>query len=251
MTEEKKKLLEKLRSAEAIYVLMSDCTRMPFVECDAETFDDQVFVYFDEEAAKKEAQLRAEEKVRVTKIENKFLLPFFTGLYPMGVNCIVTEKGTMQEASLQLGELVVRNVKEAEKQGKTVVENPELHLTAIYFMQKLRTLSNPQMTDELRELNEEMMAHYMRGRYIVGVAEKNTMPILKQKDGKTLQPIFTDMQEFMKFRSVNREDQLKTAIIEAARIPEIIAKEAAGIVVNPYGINLVLQIPRKPETQTV
>ena len=47
-----------------------------------------------------------------------------------------------------------------------MIENPELHLTALYFIQKLRALGEPKMTEELKELNEEMMAHYMRGRYI-------------------------------------------------------------------------------------
>ena len=49
ITEEEKKVLVKLRNAEAIYVLTSDFTRMPFVECDEETFDDEVFLYFEEE----------------------------------------------------------------------------------------------------------------------------------------------------------------------------------------------------------
>lgn len=75
------------------------------------------------------------------------------------------------------------------------------------------------MTEELKELNEEMMAHYMRGRYILGVTEKNAVPILKQKDGRVLQPIFTDMQEFMKFQNVNRNEKMKTAVVEAAKLP--------------------------------
>ena len=88
-----------------------------------------------------------------------------------------------------------------------------------------------------------MMAHYMRGRYILGVTEKNAVPILKQKDGRVLQPIFTDMQEFMKFQNVNRNEKMKTAVVEAAKLPELITKEAIGVTVNPFGVNLVLQLP--------
>ena len=136
MTEEKKNVLMKLRNAEAIYVLMSDFTRMPFVECDEETFDDEVFLYFHEEDAKKEAQKRGEsgDKVHVAKFLKQFLLPFYTGFYPMGVNCLVVDKGTENETSVQLSELIVRNEKEVEKQGRPIVENQELHLTALYFM---------------------------------------------------------------------------------------------------------------------
>lgn len=247
MTEEKKNVLMKLRNAEAIYVLMSDFTRMPFVECDEETFDDEVFLYFHEEDAKKEAQKRGEsgDKVHVAKFLKQFLLPFYTGFYPMGVNCLVVDKGTENETSVQLSELIVRNEKEAEKQGRPIVENQELHLTALYFMQKMRALGEPKLTEELRELNEEMMAHYARGKYIIGVTEKNTVPILRQKDGKVLQPIFTDVQEFMKFQSMNKNEKLKTAVIEAAKLQGLVSKEVFGIAVNPFGVNLVLQLPRK------
>lgn len=249
MTEEKKSMLMKLRGTEAIYVLMSDFTRMPFVECDEETFDDEIFLYFQEEDAKKEAQRRMEagDKVQVVKFLNQFLLSFYTGLYPMGVNCLVVNKGAEDEMSLQLSELVVRNEKAAEKQGRPIVENQEFHLTALYLMQKMRAQNELKLTEELRELNEEMMAHYMRGKYIIAIAENNTVPILKQNDGKVLQPVFTDMQEFMKFQSMNKNTKLKTAVVEATKISELVSKEVFGLAVNPFGVNLVLQLPRKKE----
>ena len=49
MSVDKNSVLKKLRESDAIYVLMSDCTRMPFVVCDPETYDDEVFVFFSEE----------------------------------------------------------------------------------------------------------------------------------------------------------------------------------------------------------
>ena len=109
----------------------------------------------------------------------------------------------------------------------------------------MRALGEPKLTEELRELNEEMMAHYARGKYIIGVTEKNTVPILRQKDGKVLQPIFTDVQEFMKFQSMNKNEKLKTAVVEAAKLQGLVSKEVFGIAVNPFGVNLVLQLPRK------
>ena len=63
MTDEKRKILGQLRMTEALYVLMSDFTRMPFVECSEENYDDEVFVYFQEEDAKK----RRNAVVRRTK----------------------------------------------------------------------------------------------------------------------------------------------------------------------------------------
>ena len=38
MSADKSDILKKMRESEAIYVLMSDCTRLPFVVCDPEHF---------------------------------------------------------------------------------------------------------------------------------------------------------------------------------------------------------------------
>ncbi|MEI3219357.1 MAG: hypothetical protein V8S08_06665 [Lachnoclostridium sp.] len=53
--EEKKATLEKLRNAEAVYVIMSNCTRLPYVMCDPDTYDDEILLYYTEEEAKKTA----------------------------------------------------------------------------------------------------------------------------------------------------------------------------------------------------
>lgn len=247
ISEEMKQALGRFRDAEEIYVLMSDFTRMPYVECDADTMDDEIFLYFDEDDAKFAASARIErgQKVHVVQFIKRFLLPFYTSLYPMGVNCIVADRGYDSEVAVQLEDLVFRNKEAAEKEGKIVIENPEFQLTALYFMQKLRALKEPMLTEELQALNEEMMAHYMRGRYIVAVTEDKTFPVLKQKDGKVMQPIFTDMQEFMKFQSFSKDETLKTAVVDASKIQEITTKEAFGVTVNPFGVNVVLQLPKK------
>ena len=110
----------------------------------------------------------------------------------------------------------------------------------------VRKPDKPEMTDELKELNEEMLAHYQEGRYIVTVQEDKGIPILKQKDGKVYQPIFTDVQEVKKFQNLNKGVTLKTAVVEGSKIPEILSPEAFGVAVNPFGVNLQLQINRKP-----
>ena len=45
---EKEQLLSSLRNAEEMYVFMSLCTKMPYVLCDEETFDDEVLLYYTE-----------------------------------------------------------------------------------------------------------------------------------------------------------------------------------------------------------
>ena len=43
---EKEQLLSSLRNAEEMYVFMSLCTKIPYVLCDEETFDDEVLLYY-------------------------------------------------------------------------------------------------------------------------------------------------------------------------------------------------------------
>ena len=45
-------IIKKLQGLETLYVSFSQATRMPYVECDPETFDDQVYLFAEEEGAK-------------------------------------------------------------------------------------------------------------------------------------------------------------------------------------------------------
>ena len=230
---EKEQLLSSLRNAEEMYVFMSLCTKMPYVLCDEETFDDEVLLYYTEEDAQREGKKLIEQRIpiQIAKIEKKQLLGFFSSLYPMGVNGLLINNNMESEARLQLGELV---------------ENPQLHLTALYFMQEMRRQEKPELTEELKGLQEEILVNYGRGRFIVAVHKENGMPMLKQKNGDAYQPIFTDILEFRKF---NKEDQFKTMAIEAKNVPKMLVNEAKGVVINPYGVNLQIPIVRPEEPQ--
>ena len=100
----------KLRTAQSIWLVFSKCSRMPFVYCDPETFDDQVLLYFDKETAEKEIQTLSDagERVQLIEMTNPMFLPFYTGLFPMGVNALLVDRGTDNEICVQLTELVRR-----------------------------------------------------------------------------------------------------------------------------------------------
>ena len=93
--------------------------------------------------------------------------------------------------------------------------------------------------ENVKELQEEMMAHYKKGTFIVGVQEDNQVPLLRQPDGSLYQPIFTDMIEFTRFAQGKK---MKTAAIPA---------DAKGVAINPFGVNVRLDITKankqKPE----
>ena len=152
------------------------------------------------------------------------------------------------EARVELQELVKRPDTQNLPEGKIWVENPQLHLTALYFMQEMRRQETTELTEELRELQEEILVNYGRGKFIVAVHEQNGMPLLKQKNGDAYQPIFTDILEFRKF---NKEAQFRSMAIDAKNIPKMLMKESKGVVINPFGVNVQLPIvrPEEPETK--
>lgn len=244
----KQETLAALRNPGELYVVMSGATRLPFVFCDEETFDDEVFLYYRAEDAKEKAEELQEKKYAsaVVKLEDKQLLAFYTSLYTMGVNCLAVNSGTDTQINIQLSDLVTRRKPEDLPEGKQPVENPSLHLTAIYFMQEMRRQAQPQPTDELRELQEELLAHYGKGTFVVAVREDGQIPVLKQKDGSVYQPLFTDILEFQKF---TKGEKMKTAVVPAAKIPELLVGEAKGVVINPFGVNVQLQVAKKKPAQ--
>lgn len=246
MSVNKNEVLVQLRQRENVYVMYSKCTRMPFVLCDSETYDDEVFIFFQEaDGAQEVNRLNASgNPVQMVKIEKKSFLPFYSGLYPMGVNCLVVNKGTDSEIAIQLEDLVRRPENQKLPEGTVRIENREFHLTALYFMQELRRKPHNELTEMLKELQEELLTHYSEGTFILAVREDKGIAIMKQKDGKTLLPVFTDVQEFQKFQAMNRNMKFGTAMVKPEKILGFLPKDAAGVLVNPIGVNLPLKVGR-------
>lgn len=252
MEPKKVKTLMNIQRAKEFYVIMSKCTGLPYVSCNEETMDDEVFVYLNEEAAKDDVTVLAkrDELVDLIAIPQKNGIGFFDSLFCMGVNCVHIDKGTKEDTEFQLTEIVKRPSNEELPEGKKRVENPEFHLTAIYYMQKYRKNPKSVMIEELKDLREEMMVHFWEGTVLLAVEENgNRIPLLKKQDGKPYQPIFTDLHEFNKFYNVNRNMKYRLMTVKANKMPMVLAKEAEGAVVNPFGVNLILDIKRKETSE--
>lgn len=262
LSEELKEAGRILQKAEPLYVMMSDGTRLPFVECDSETYDDEVLLFDSREGADDAVNGLTEEGylVRAMEMPVKQRLAFFSSLFSIGVNAVKLNKGTEKECLLELTQLLTRpalprfsaEIAEKLKKDNTIkfqVENPEFHLTAIYYIQKVRNKQAEQWKEETKELYEEMMIHYREGYYIAARLEDGGMPLLRKKDGVALQPLFTDLQEFTKFQRANAGMKLQNFIISERNFLKFLVKEASGIVINPFGISLVLQVKRNPVDQ--
>ncbi len=236
--------LEKLKTAEAVYVLLSRITNLPYVECDSETYDDQIFLFYSEENARKGADRFLKEKapLQVIKVEKKSFLMFYTSLYPMGVNCIVVDDGTPMRIAIQLEELVRRVSPDQLPKGQILVENPQFHLTAIYFVQEIRKNPGQEMTEELSSLYEEMLAHFGRGKFLIAASKNQGVLLLKGEGGKAYQPLFTDPHEFQKF---DREKKFQAMTVDVGKLTGLLPPECDGVIVNPMGVKVQLRLEKR------
>ena len=243
LTEAEAETIKKLVGVENLFVVLSKRTALPFVECDPETFDDQILVFDTPEYVQNTLNRLGEEKnpIDVGLITQKDRLNFFATLCTMGVNCVVLNSHSEKEERIQL-ERMVKTPKGMTPDGQPWIENPALHLTAIYFMQAVARNVNKEETQELTDLREEIVAHYSQGNFIVLFNEKGQLPILRFPNGEAYQPIFTDLFEASKFKI---EGQPRRGAIFAAKIPGILSPEAKGVVVNPNGVGLQLPILRQ------
>ena len=224
MEKSKIESLQKLQKMEQFYLLINAGTHNPFVVCDKENFNDQVWIFEVEDDMKEAAKpymIEQKHKLIPAKIENKGYLPFFTSLFTLGVNAVVfVEKE--QTTEFELTEIVKRPILEKIPEDKRPLENPALQITGTYFMQELRREVPMEEKENIKELEEEMAAN-----------------LVKSKEDKFMLPIFTDTVEFSK---LNREGKYRAMMIDFKNIKKIIMPEALGMVINPYGFNLVVQL---------
>lgn len=92
------------------------------------------------------------------------------------------------------------------------------------------------------EVYEEMLVHFGRGKYIVPTQEDHGIPILKQKEGQAYLPLFTDLQEFQKF---NRRRKIQGRRCRGCESIKSFKEEMSGVVVNPFGVNLLLNMEKR------
>ena len=236
-------VLRRIQEADTIFSLLSLCTRSPYVQCDPETFDDEIYLFLDEETAKATSKALLEEEKQpagAVRIGADQKMHFFSSLFLMGVNAFIVKEGE-QSLKFQLEELVKRRIPEEEKEGLVRVENPSLLLTALYYAQEIRRRKVDESDAKVRELQEEMLADFRRGTFIMAV-EKETKNTPLMKVGEDLfHPVFTDIEEFKKF---DLGQKFLAAVVPSSEIPKHIASNAKGVVLNPLGVNLVLNLGR-------
>ena len=270
MTVDNSFTMKKFQSMEIIYVTFSQITKLPYVECDPETFDDQVYMFTEEEAAKEFAKSYVEKNTPLltVKVLRKQMPNFYMGLYAEGVNMVIFHEGgqTRRIELEQIGTLNAKRQREKilklldmEKMNKQhlPVLNPGVQLTVVYFLQELRKPNqkrdDAERMQHLRELEEEMLVNLMRSKFILAIDISQVqgefdpanpgpdvrIPYIKNQNEDIFQPLFSDIGEFQKFRP-DPQAKLRLAAIPFQHLLPYLMKQAKGFVINPSGFNLLL-----------
>ncbi|MCI8950836.1 MAG: SseB family protein [Lachnospiraceae bacterium] len=256
MSIDNKFIIKKLQKLDDFYAVFSPLTRMPYVACDEETFDDQIYIFSSEASCKEFVKTLNEQQVpaALLKIPQAQGPGFFGSLYSLDVNMVVFHDDT-GDSRLAVEELVKQPDMEKIHSAKIPIMNPQLTLTMIYFVQELRRPVKHDMA-RLRELEEEMVANLVKAHFILGIEtvndEENTdpekvtmknirIPFMKSKDGDIFHPIYSDFSEFRKYAGPKAKD-MRMSNLTLKQLPQFLIKDSKGFVVNPAGVNLVLTV---------
>ncbi len=245
-------MTRKIQKLEKLYAAFCGFTNMPFVTCDEESGNDQVWVFTKEDALQAFAKQYTEKKILLKGVElkNKDFLKFFSSLFAIGINELVfVEEGS--DFHLPLTDIVRMPDHSNLPKERQPLLNPTLQLTGLYFMQQAsRPVPNDQK-EGLKDLEEELAANLVKARYILPIepgegegsiqeklkAKNYKLPILKDKNGNVFQPIMTDGMELEKF---TKGRVMAAMVIPFTGLAGLLTKDAKGFLLNPQGFHIVL-----------
>ena len=236
--------IKEIQGRENIFVAYSQTTKLPYVTCGEESFNDQAWFFTEEEAIKEFGKKKIEEKVLLMgmRYEKKDFPKMYGLLFSIGVNTIMWNDGG-EQMEIDLERIVRKpDLSKVEPQKRPLI-NPTLQLSGIYFMQELRRPVPQEEHKNLRALEEEVIVNLRKSDFLVAMQRKGdepdkiNIPYLNNKEGKILQPVFSDVMEFEKFA---KGKKLRIAKVPFNKLPNILIEQAESLVINPMGFNLVL-----------
>lgn len=236
--------VKQLQNRDVVFVAYSQATKLPYVTCDEESFNDQAWVFSTEEGIKEFGKKKLEDKILLmgTKYEKKDFPRFYGTLYAIGVNTVIWADGE-DRTEVDLTDIAKQADLSKLEPAKRPLLNSTLQLSGIYFMQELRRPVKKEERKNMRELEEELIANLLKSDFLIAMDKdpedphKVNIPFLKNKEGDVLQPAFSDIMEFEKFA---KGKKLRAARVPFAKLPDVLIPQAKAMVVNPMGINLIL-----------
>ncbi len=247
----KENIIKEIPSYESLYILFSEYTRCPYIECDEKTMDDKAFIFFDEKDARSFSDsLKTEKKNTIVHHMNnkELILRTFTTFFVLGVNAVEFHRKD-EKVLLELTDFIRRPDMSSIPEKERPIENPILCLTAIYFLQELKRQIHAPGSKELRSLEEEMVSNIQKGRFIFPCREiadpqnndkKTLQPlIIKSDKDHFVIPLFTD--EIERSRGPKMGEDIRLSIMTLQNLLDLtLPDNILGFVINPFGFSLPL-----------
>lgn len=240
----KQDAVKELQNRDMVFVAYSQATKLPYVTCDEESFNDQAWIFSTEEGIKAFGKKLLDDKILLMgmRFEKKDYPRFYGTLYAIGVNSVIWVDGE-EKVEVDLPDIAKQADMSQLEPAKRPLLNPTLQLSGIYFMQELRRPVPQEEHKGIRDLEEEFLANLKKSEYLIAMdvdpndPKKINIPFLKNKNEEILQPVFTDVMELEKFV---KGKKFRIAKVPFDKLPGLMMEQAKAFVVNPMGFNLLL-----------
>ena len=212
----KEEAIKELQNRETVFVAYSQATKLPYVKCDEETYNDQAWIFSTEEGIKEFGKKMIEDKILLMgmRFSKKDYPRLYGTFYAIGVNTVVWVDGE-DKIEIDLPDIAKQADMSKIEPAKRPLLNPTLELSGIYFVQELRRPVEKDQHGNIRELEEELIVNLKKSEYLVAM---NVMELEKFTKGQ----------------------KLRIAKVPFAKLPELMIDKAMAYAVNPLGFNLIL-----------
>ena len=202
----KEEAIKELQTREMVYVAYSQATKLPYVKCDGESYNDQAWIFSTEEQIKEFGKQLLEDKILLMgmRYAKKDYPRLYGTFYAIGINSVVWVDGE-DKIEIDLPDIAKQADLSKLEPAQRPLLNPTLQLSGIYFMQELRRPVEKDQHGNIRELEEELIVNLRKSEFLLAMdvdpenPKKINIPYLKNKKDEILQPVFTDVMELEKF----------------------------------------------------
>lgn len=232
-------ITDKVKETETLYVLFDQKTALPFVgmHC-AEVYTKEEYANQAVEHYEKVYRNITVKEVSKEHMEATGGLPLFAYLYYMGLENVIIDngiKGVMIKRSEVLAPPDWSNLPELQ----VPVTNPDLRFKLNCYLSELRSgITYDGQKEMIKKQEAETVAAMREGKYLMPVqkGEGLAFAIMKDREGKIYQPMFTDWIEFHKIYDKKEWGGMIGTFKDCVSL----GYQRDGIVINPLGENMTL-----------
>ena len=130
----KEEAIKELQTREMVYVAYSQATKLPYVKCDEESYNDQAWIFSTEEQIKEFGKQLLEDKILLMgmRYAKKDYPRLYGTFYAIGINSVVWVDGE-DKIEIDLPDIAKQADLSKLEPAQRPLLNPTLQLSGIYF----------------------------------------------------------------------------------------------------------------------